>query len=218
MPVFGLVLMAATATSAGLIVVLRPLLARYALARPNARSSHREPTPQGGGIAVVAAALVGLWIGVAVSGLAGATQLAVLSVAALALALVGVIDDIRGLGAAPRARAADAGGYGRCSRRLPRMSASYRKLPRAFEFAILLIGGVWFVNLVNFMDGIDWMTVAEVVPITAAIALLGLIGAAPGRRRARRPRSARRHDRLCAVQPPVARLFLGDVGRPSRSG
>ena len=62
MPVFGLVLMAATATSAGLIVVLRPLLARYALARPNARSSHREPTPQGGGIAVVAAALVGRWV------------------------------------------------------------------------------------------------------------------------------------------------------------
>jgi hypothetical protein len=25
------------------------------------------------------------------------------------------------------------------------------------------------VNLVNFMDGLDWMTVAEVVPITAAM-------------------------------------------------
>ena len=79
MPVFALVLIAAIATSAGLIVVLRPLLARYALARPNARSSHREPTPQGGGIAVVAAALLGLWIGVALSGLAAETQLAALS-------------------------------------------------------------------------------------------------------------------------------------------
>ncbi|MBK3425864.1 glycosyl transferase, partial [Methylobacterium sp. IIF4SW-B5] len=47
----------AAALSAGLIAVLRPLLLRYALARPNARSSHRVPTPQGGGIAVVAAAL-----------------------------------------------------------------------------------------------------------------------------------------------------------------
>ena len=42
-----------------LMVMLRPWLARYAMARPNARSSHREPTPQGGGIAVVVATLRG---------------------------------------------------------------------------------------------------------------------------------------------------------------
>ena len=41
----------------------------------------------------------------------------------------------------------------------------------------LLVGGVWFVNLVNFMDGIDWMTVAEVVPVTGAI-----VAARSGRR------------------------------------
>src|SRR5258708_9270449 len=46
---------AAALICAGLIVLLRPLLARYALARPNARSSHVTPTPQGGGIAVIAA-------------------------------------------------------------------------------------------------------------------------------------------------------------------
>ena len=43
--------------SALLIVTLRPLLARYTLARPNARSSHIVPTPQGGGIAIVAATI-----------------------------------------------------------------------------------------------------------------------------------------------------------------
>ena len=41
---------------AGLILLLKPLLQRYALARPNARSSHRVPTPQGGGIAIPAPA------------------------------------------------------------------------------------------------------------------------------------------------------------------
>ena len=41
-----------------LLVLLRPLLRRHALAQPNARSSHREPTPQGGGIAVIAATIV----------------------------------------------------------------------------------------------------------------------------------------------------------------
>ena len=37
---------------------IRPLLLQHALARPNARSSHRVPTPQGAGIAVIAATLV----------------------------------------------------------------------------------------------------------------------------------------------------------------
>ena len=38
---------------------------------------------------------------------------------------------------------------------------------------------MWFVNLVNFMDGLDWMTVAEVVPITAALAMIGAFGLLP---------------------------------------
>jgi UDP-N-acetylmuramyl pentapeptide phosphotransferase/UDP-N-acetylglucosamine-1-phosphate transferase len=46
--------------SALLIVILRPLiLVRYTLARPNARFSHPIPTPQGGGMAVVAATIDG---------------------------------------------------------------------------------------------------------------------------------------------------------------
>ena len=35
-----------------------PLLERIALAKPNARSSHTVPTPQGGGIAVIAATII----------------------------------------------------------------------------------------------------------------------------------------------------------------
>jgi UDP-N-acetylmuramyl pentapeptide phosphotransferase/UDP-N-acetylglucosamine-1-phosphate transferase len=45
----------AAALTATLILWLRPWLQRYAMARPNARSSHTKPTPQGGGIAVIAA-------------------------------------------------------------------------------------------------------------------------------------------------------------------
>src|SRR5260370_10211502 len=51
-------LIVAAALSTVLIELLRPLLRRHALAQPNARSSHREPTPQGGGIAVIAATIV----------------------------------------------------------------------------------------------------------------------------------------------------------------
>ena len=53
-----LIVVAAAAISAGLIAALRPLLVRNALAKPNARSSHREPTPQGGGIAATAKGLM----------------------------------------------------------------------------------------------------------------------------------------------------------------
>ena len=211
MPVFALVLIAALAMSAGLIVALRPLLVRYALARPNARTSHREPTPQGGGIAVVAAALAGLWIGVAVSGLATGSQLPVLTLAALALALVGAVDDIRGLGAAPRLLL-QAFAVAAVLATLPVNVSVIPQLPRALELVLLLVGGVWFVNLVNFMDGIDWMTVAEVVPITAAVALLGLIGAAPATAVLVALALLGAIIGFAPFNRPIAKLFLGDVG------
>ena len=209
--VLGLVLVVAIALSAGLIIVLRPLLVRYALARPNARSSHREPTPQGGGIAVMTAALASLWIGLALSGLAADAQLAVLSLAALALALTGAVDDICGLGAAPRL-VLQALAVGAVLGMLPDQASVIPQLPRLIELAILLIGGVWFVNLVNFMDGIDWMTVAEVVPVAAALALLGLIGATPPNVPMVALALLGGIIGFAPFNRPVARLFLGDVG------
>jgi len=50
--------LAAAVLSAGIIWAIRPVLLRRALATPNARSSHRIPTPQGAGIAVIAATLL----------------------------------------------------------------------------------------------------------------------------------------------------------------
>lgn len=208
----GLALIAAVAISAGLIAVLRPLLVRYALARPNARSSHKEPTPQGGGIAVVAACLAAIWLGaLLVPALRTWPLLPMLSIAAIALALTGVVDDIKGLGAAPRL-IIQALAVGAIVATLPPDFRIAPLFPILIERSLLVIGGVWFVNLVNFMDGIDWMTVAEVVPVTAGTVLLGLIGAAP------LPAVLVALALLGAMigfapfNKPVARLFLGDVG------
>ena len=44
--------------SAVITWAIRPMLLQVALAKPNARSSHRIPTPQGAGIAVIAATLI----------------------------------------------------------------------------------------------------------------------------------------------------------------
>jgi len=197
-----------------LIVGLKPLLIRYALARPNARSSHKEPTPQGGGIAVVGATLV-------VSGAilfaldhfaAPATlflPFLLVAAAAVGLALVGAIDDIRPLPAIPRLLlqvvAVATVVLVSNVRILP------EAIPLAAEQALLIFGGVWFVNLVNFMDGLDWITVAEMAPITAFIAVLWLSGFPPT--------PAVVAASLCGAllgfapfNKPVARLFLGDVG------
>jgi UDP-N-acetylmuramyl pentapeptide phosphotransferase/UDP-N-acetylglucosamine-1-phosphate transferase len=85
-------------------------------------------------------------------------------------------------------------------------------LPWSIERALLLLGGVWFVNLVNFMDGIDWMTVAEVVPVTAGVALLGAIGAAPPLAMLVALALLGAIIGFAPFNRPVARLFLGDVG------
>ena len=87
--------------SLALIVLLRPWLDRNALVRPNARSSHQRPTPQGGGAAVVVATLVVAWCAVLPAfNEARSGAFAAVTAAAALLALVGAIDDIRTLPAA----------------------------------------------------------------------------------------------------------------------
>jgi len=198
---------------AGLIVLIRPWLQRYALARPNVRSSHTVPTPQGGGIAVVAATF-GASYGASfllAPGAVSAAPPAMLVAAIIVMAGVGAAADIHPIDVAPRLLlqmlAVAAVIYV-----LPVELRVVPVLPWWTERILLVIGGVWFVNLVNFMDGLDWMTAAEVVPITAALASIGLLGLLP-------PRAVVISLALCGAMigfayfnRPVAKLFLGDVG------
>ncbi len=87
---------------AALIIVLLPALRRYALAKPNARSSHREPTPQGGGIAVVAATIATAWLGMFGLGAAIAPPPAAVLAAVVLMAMIGAVDDIRSIEVIPR--------------------------------------------------------------------------------------------------------------------
>src|SRR5579871_602989 len=206
-PSLVLAALAASLICAGLIVLLRPLLRRYALARPNARSSHVVPTPQGAGIAVIAATLLVACVYVVAVGepvpllLFGATVF---------VACVGFVDDVRTIPVLPRLllQAAAVAAVLLATPDLRIVPA----IPLALERAGLLFAGLWFVNLVNFMDGLDLMTAAEVVPVTAVIILLGwlddvalaptiiaaaLCGAMLG---------------FAPFNRPVARVFLGDVG------
>jgi UDP-N-acetylmuramyl pentapeptide phosphotransferase/UDP-N-acetylglucosamine-1-phosphate transferase len=200
--------------TAGLIVLLRPLLLRYALARPNARSSHTVPTAQGGGIAVVLAIIAVITLALMTVGLEpelDLTRLSALTAGIGLLAVLGAYDDIRPLPVAPRF-ALQVIAAALCLAALPAECRPLPMLPAAIEAAILLVGLVWFINLTNFMDGIDGMTVAGVVPAAVVIGVLsqagvvpltaGLIGFALA-------------GALLGFAPwnrHVAKLFLGDVG------
>jgi UDP-N-acetylmuramyl pentapeptide phosphotransferase/UDP-N-acetylglucosamine-1-phosphate transferase len=202
---------AAGLTCAGLIVALRPLLQRYALARPNARSSHVTPTPQGGGVAVIAATAVGAALaGSFGAGFSGTAVLTVLAAAAC-LAAVGMFDDLRPVPVIPRL-ALQLAAVAFLFIALPPQIRFSESIPIAIERALLVLGMLWFINLVNFMDGLDWMTVAEMVPMTVALAAIAFAGEAPADTL---PISLALAGALLGFAPfnrPVARLFLGDVG------
>lgn len=189
----------------GAISLLRPLWHNYALARPNTRSSHKQPTPQGGGIAVL--------LGVACALVIAPASFELYGVFALALALggLGAVDDIRTLAAPPRLIVQTTIVIGVIAL-LPADVRVLQVLPWWIERGLLAIGLLWFVNLTNFMDGIDWITVIEVAPMTAALAMFGWMGALPSD-------VAFAAAALCGAligfapfNKPVATLFLGDVG------
>src|SRR4029450_7863769 len=161
------------------IVALRPFMARYIIARPNVRSSHIAPTPQGGGIAVIGATTIVIACVLVFEPhlFSNPHQLAVTFVAVLGLAIVGIIDDVRPLNALPRL-VLQAVAVIVVIASLPTTLRIFSSMPWWLECAGLLVAGVWFVNLVNFMDGIDWMTVVEVVPIPARLPPFGALRAA----------------------------------------
>lgn len=207
--------LAGAALTALLIVVLMPLMRRYAMARPTARGLHTAPTPQGGGLAIMLAlVIVALgatsWLGVPLAALPA--SVAVLLGGASLLAALGAADDILSLAAGPRLLAQFAVAAAVVWSAPTLLVARWGEAAILVWFALATVGLAWFVNLTNFMDGMDGMTVVGLgVPATfAALANLsgfgdpmtgllalaavgGLIGFAP-------------------FNAPRARLFLGDVG------
>jgi UDP-N-acetylmuramyl pentapeptide phosphotransferase/UDP-N-acetylglucosamine-1-phosphate transferase len=199
--------------SAVAILLLYPVLKRYALAKPNARSSHLTPTPQGAGIAVIAAVVAASAIAIAVYAFPeGATlPLTIIVAAALAMACVGAIDDIRPLPIVPRLLL-QAVIVAAVIFSLPKELRIVPVIPWSLERLILLLGGLWFVNLVNFMDGIDWMTAAEIIPLAATFALLGAAHALPSYGAFLAAALGGAVVGFAYFNRPIARVFLGDVG------
>jgi UDP-N-acetylmuramyl pentapeptide phosphotransferase/UDP-N-acetylglucosamine-1-phosphate transferase len=206
-----LIVVGCAALSALLIFILRPLLLRYLMAHPNARSSHKSPTPQGAGLAVMASVLTACAIGLFYMGAAEPRLLWPL-VAAAGLTFLGAADDMRSLPVWLRllsqflAACAVVVTLPEGFRLLPGL------MPAAVEDALLVVGIVWFVNAVNFLDGLDWMMVAQAVPVTLAVAVLHFLGIVPGKVGLLALALLGAMLGFAVFNKHPARIFLGDAG------
>ncbi|MGN7295305.1 MraY family glycosyltransferase [Rhizobium sp. SAFR-030] len=210
----NLVIIAAAAVlSCACVFVLIRRAAQLGLVQaPEARSSHVRPTPTGGGIGIVAGALVA---GLSLPGADGVSLL--ILALGLVIALVGLIDDRRPLPARVRlpvqalvvaallwstgAAGALAGG-----------------LPPVFHLGaavLLLIGGLWWINLFNFMDGIDGIAGQQAILMLLS-AMLIAFGTVPGVSGGwtwwMMAATAAATIGFLVFNWPPARIFMGDAG------
>lgn len=141
---------------------------------PNERSSHSHPTPRGGGLAIAPVALIG-WAILVMLGEGSASSLWVIG-AGFGLLALSWRDDRGGLSARLRfAMHFLAAGVAVAA--LPSDQMVFQGfLPLAADRAAAAIGLVWFINLYNFMDGIDGITGVETLSIGGGLMLLALFG------------------------------------------
>ena len=203
----GVVFLASCLGTRLLITILRR---RQVLDVPNERSSHTVPVPRGGGIAMIGT-IAAAWIGLWVSGVLPPASLAV-AAGMLALAVVSWSDDRSGLSPAVRLLAqfatVAAGVWV-----LPHGAVFQGWLPFGLERAVIALLWVWFLNLFNFMDGIDGMAGSEAVAIGAGLVLVLSFGVARdiGIAAPAAAIAAAALGFLIWNWAP-ARIFMGDVG------
>ena len=170
---------AATAVLTGLV---RALLRRHGvLDRPNERSSHQAAVPRGGGIAVVGvllAAWLVLWFTDASAG--SGTLFWVALAGGLGLAAVSWLDDLRGSVPIFARLGMQIVAVGAGIASLPGDGLVFQgTVPALVDHALAAVAWLWFVNLFNFMDGIDGLGGAEGASLGLGTFLLALLGAAP---------------------------------------
>lgn len=185
--------------------VIVALTRRGVLDFPNERSSHERPIPRGGGIAPAAAAGVAL---VVASERLGTVWSAVV-VAIAVFGLIGLLEDVKGVPALPRLGLQAAAAAVVVPIAVDAPSGSL--LWRASVIALALLFVVAYVNAFNFMDGINGISVAQVVVAGAAWYVAGHAGGVPAFAVAGGVLAAA----ALAFAPfnfPSARVFLGDVG------
>ena len=189
--------------------VLGWLERRAILDRPVERSAHQVPVPRGGGLALVPV-LVAAWLGLSLGGAAPAGAAAAAALAAL-LALISWLDDLRGLPVGLRFAchlAAVMAGLAA----LPQGAVFQGFLPPLLDRAAATLLWVWFVNLFNFMDGIDGITGVETLSLGLGLAAVEALSGLAREQAVLALSTAAAALGFLRWNWHPAKLFLGDVG------
>ena len=202
--------LAALAAFAVTAIVRRNAGALGLVAEPNARSSHTVPTPSGGGVGIVAGGVLG---GVLV--ISGEPwPAAVLLAAALLVAAIGFFDDRRPLPAVARLGAQLLLVALVAAVALPGdglASALGLPLPPLLVTGLAVLAAVYWINLFNFMDGIDGLAASQAIFMLLAAALLAS-GHAAEPSFWWLPTLAAACTGFLLLNWPPARIFMGDAG------
>ncbi|MDD3643851.1 MAG: hypothetical protein PHQ19_10355, partial [Candidatus Krumholzibacteria bacterium] len=197
--------------------VLRYSLRRRLLDMPNERSSHEVPRPRTGGVAITAALLVSL-LTMTLAGLRplpGAWSGGGMLAAAVVVAAVGLIDDLRGLDARLKlfaqlvgASMVIASGIVMNDLWLP-LVGTIPLGPLAVPVTIVWITGI--VNFYNFIDGIDGLAAGVGMIAAAFLVVLAHLAGDPAPAAVYAALAGALFGFLRWNFPP-ARIFMGDSG------
>lgn len=143
-------------------VAVRHILERLAvLDHPEERSNHDMPTPRGGGIAVVFSMLCFM---------AAVRAPVELLIGVLIVAIISFMDDVKRQPVKTRLAVHFVAGF--CGAMAVHDPVFQGLLPYWVDKAAVTLLLVWFMNLFNFMDGIDEISVMQAVSICLGAMLL----------------------------------------------
>jgi len=189
----------------GTAIIRRIALKYKVLDVPSERSSHDIPTPRGGGLAIVICWYLGLTVLFVLDQLDKQLYCALMTGAILAV--ISLLDDMLSLSARIRliVQVAVAIGAILCMGGIefaPEVGSDL--FWQIIVYPIVILGIVWFINLFNFLDGLDGYAALEALFISAGVfifthdsVLLVLISVITG---------------FLYWNWPKARIFMGDVG------
>ena len=190
----ALVAAAAFGAAAATTALARSVAVRLRLlAEPNARSSHAVPTPTAGGLGFVLPI-----IGFLVLSNPNHPPALVLAVAGTTIAALGLLDDFRDLRRDVRLAVHFLVATG-C---VPLFADGHAAM------AVLIVAFAWWINLYNFMDGIDGIAASQAVLYAGGALVIGELNSSADFAWVLLAASA---GFLCFNWAP-ARIFMGDVG------
>ena len=204
-------LLTAAASWAATAGVLRLLHSWQVYDQPNHRSSHRVATPRGGGLAIVPVVAIAwiagtLWLGSVAMGFWA------LLAGLLMLVAISWLDDLRSQPAKLRFAVQVAAVVSALWASGDAVLVFGGALPALVDHVIVGLVWLWFINLFNFMDGIDGISAVECLSVAGGMALCAAVaGLAPDLLFWSASLAAASLGFLIWNWSP-ARIFLGDVG------